>query len=114
MTDASAAGSVGIIGWQIGADGVAATNDTGAVIVPVDSFYLTQEPYDLAVDSNGFIYTIQFLTLDEYPAYDLMSFPPYDWEPETTVVGRSRCTRRFCVLMVSPWIPPPLLLPSPS
>ena len=44
MTDAKLSGSLGIIGWQIGADGVAAANDTGTVIVPVDSNFLTQSP----------------------------------------------------------------------
>jgi hypothetical protein len=84
MTDANYhGGSAGIIGWQIGAEGVAATNDTGFQIVPVDSYYLTQEPYDLALDTNGFIYTIQYLTPNEAPAYALLSFPPYDEEPET-------------------------------
>jgi hypothetical protein len=84
MTDAYPyGGSAGIVGWQIGADGVAATNDTGSVIVPVDQYFLTQEPYDLAVDSNGFIYTMQFLTPNEDPAYALLSFPPYVGEPET-------------------------------
>jgi hypothetical protein len=83
MTDANPSGSAGIIGWQIGADGVAETNDTGTVIVPLDSYFLTQAPFDLAVDSNGFIYTIQLLTND-YPAYALMRFPPYGG-PETMV-----------------------------
>jgi len=84
MTDAYPnGGSAGIIDWQLTADGVAATNDTGAVIVPLDSFFLTQAPYDLAVDSNGFIYTIQFLTHNEDPAG--LALLSYDLEPETTV-----------------------------
>ncbi len=83
MTDEYPYGSAGIIGWQIGTNGVAATNDTGTVIVPVDSNFLTQAPYDLAVDSNGFIYTIQFITPYENSAYALMRFPPYEGEQET-------------------------------
>jgi hypothetical protein len=83
MTDENPSGSAGIIGWQITADGVAGTNDTGTIIVPLDSYFLTQAPYDLALDSNGFIYTIQLLRTDN-PAYALMSFPPYDGERETT------------------------------
>jgi hypothetical protein len=83
MTDASTEGSAGIIDWQLTTDGIAATNDTGAVIVPLDSLFLTQEPYDLAVDSNGYIYTIQFLTLNEDPAG--LALLSYDLEPVTTV-----------------------------
>jgi hypothetical protein len=84
MTDEKPYVSAGIIGWQITAGGAAATNDTGTIIAPLDSDFLTQAPYDLAVDSNGFIYTIQFLTSDN-PADALMSFPPYEGEPEITV-----------------------------
>ncbi len=83
MTDAELSGSLGIIGWQIGADGVAAANDTGTVIVPVDSNFLTQSPFGLALDRNGYIYTIQQLTIDN-PAYELMRFPPYEGEPKIT------------------------------
>ncbi len=81
MADENAATSAGIIGWQIGTNGVAASNDMGTVIVPVNS-YLTQAPYDFTLDSNGFIYTTQFIT-NGNPAYDLLSFPPYQGVPET-------------------------------
>jgi len=84
MTDEYPYGSAGIIGWQIGADGVAVTNDTGTVIVPLDSYLLTQGPYDLAVGSNGYIYAIQVLTSDN-PGWALLSFPPYEGEPQTAV-----------------------------
>jgi hypothetical protein len=83
MTDNYPYGSAGIIGWQLTSNGVAATDDTGSVIVAVDADFLTQAPYDLALGSNNFIYTIQFLTNDS-PAYALMSFPPYAGQPETT------------------------------
>ena len=83
MTDEKPYVSAGIIAWQITANGAAATNDTGTVIAPLDSDFLTQAPYDLAVDSNGYIYTIQFLTSDS-PAGALMCFPPYEGQPETT------------------------------
>jgi hypothetical protein len=76
-------GSAGIIGWQMTGDGAAAANDTGTSIVPVDSYILTEAPYDVAVDSNGFIYTIQFLTTFN-PNYALITFPPYEGEPEMT------------------------------
>ncbi len=83
MTDEYPYGSAGVIRWQITADGVAATNDMGTVIVPAGSDFLTQAPYDLALDSNSFIYTIQFMTNDS-PTYAVMRFPPYDGESETT------------------------------
>jgi hypothetical protein len=82
MTDENPSESAGIIGWQIGADGVAATNDTGTNIVSLDTYFLTQGPWDLAVGSNGFIYAIQLLTSD-YPGYALLSFPPYEGTQET-------------------------------
>jgi len=44
---------------------------------------LTQAPYDLSLDTNGFIYTIQQLTNGGPPSYGLMSFPPYVGEPES-------------------------------
>jgi hypothetical protein len=81
MTDENPSGSAGIIGWQLTNGGVVAANDTGSVIVPLDSDFLTQAPYDLDLDSNGFLYTIQFLTGDS-PAYALMEFPPYAGSPE--------------------------------
>ncbi|MGP8200708.1 MAG: hypothetical protein ACLQU4_14525 [Limisphaerales bacterium] len=83
MADAELSGSVGINGWQIGTNGVAAANYPGTQIVPVDSYFLTQSPSDLAVDANGFIYVSQQLTTDN-PAYALMSFPPYEGMPEMT------------------------------
>jgi hypothetical protein len=83
MTDESPSDSAGVIGWQLASGGVAATNDTGTVILPLDANYLTQAPYDLSLDSKGFIYTIQFLRTAA-PAYALMSFPPYGGVSETT------------------------------
>jgi hypothetical protein len=81
MPDENPYGSAGIMSWEITSDGAAATNDMGTIIVPVDPYFLTQAPYDLALDTNGYIYTIQYLTND-YPAYALMSFPPDDTAPE--------------------------------
>jgi hypothetical protein len=82
MTDQYAYGSAGIIGWQLGSDGTVATNDTGTIILPVDSEFLTQAPYDLSVGSNGFIYTIQYLS-NGNNAYALLSFLPYQGVPES-------------------------------
>jgi hypothetical protein len=82
LYDQNPYGSAGIVGWNLNSQGVAATGDMGTSIVPIDSDFLTQAPYDLSLGSNGFIYTIQYLTSDS-PAYALMSFPPYAGEQET-------------------------------
>lgn len=84
MTDYNPDGSTGIIGWQLGTNGVVSTNDTGTIIVEANVDYLSVAPYDVAIDTNNSIYTIQFLDGGESPTYDLMSFPPYYGEPETT------------------------------
>jgi hypothetical protein len=83
MADGAAQDSAGIICWQAAVNGVAATNDSGTIIAPINSDFLSQAPYDIALDSNSCIYAIQFLTTDN-PAYALMGFPPYDEEPEIT------------------------------
>lgn len=83
MTDENPSGSAGIIGWQL-TDGVAAADDTGTVIVPLDGDSLTQAPYDLALDTNGAIYTIQYITPTESSANALIRFPPYQEVPDTT------------------------------
>jgi hypothetical protein len=84
MTDEQAAGSAGILRWQLTADGTVATNDTGTVIVPVaNGSRLSVAPYDLAVDTDGSIYTIQFLTNADPADAVVMCFPPYQGVPET-------------------------------
>jgi hypothetical protein len=84
MTDENPFVSAGIVSWEIGTNGVAANGDQGTVIVPLDSDYLTEAPYDLAVNSNGFIYTVQFIRPWDEPSSELLVFPPYSGEPETT------------------------------
>lgn len=83
MTDQNPYGSLGVIGWHLGPDGTASTNDTGTPIIPLDSEFLTQAPYDLTVDSNGFIYTVEYLTNGGPPAYALISFHPYLEVPDS-------------------------------
>ncbi|MGD0815095.1 MAG: hypothetical protein ABSA83_15960 [Verrucomicrobiota bacterium] len=82
MTDAELSGSVGVNGWQIGTNGVAADNDPGFVVVPLDSSFLTKSPFDIAVDTNGYIDVIQMLTTED-PAYAVMSFKTYGGMPVT-------------------------------
>lgn len=83
MSDENPYYSAGILSWQLN-DGVTSTNDTGTVIVPLDTDFLTQSPYDFALGTNGFIYTIQYLT-SPGPDYALMEFPPYQGSPVTAV-----------------------------
>jgi hypothetical protein len=52
--------SLGIVRWDVQSDGTVAYGDTNAaVVVAVTNSDLTLAPYDLAVATNGFIYTIQ-------------------------------------------------------
>ncbi len=84
MTDQQGGTSAGILRWQLLADGTVATNDTGTVIAPVtNGSPLTVAPYDIAVDSHGSIYTVQYLTNADPANSVLMCFPPYAGVPET-------------------------------
>jgi hypothetical protein len=91
MTDQNTNGSAGILRWQLGADGTVATNDTGAVIAPVtNTSPLSWAPYDIAIDTNGFIYTIQQLTpanMGTIPSIiPIMCLHPYSGVPETNAL----------------------------
>jgi hypothetical protein len=84
MTDANYPDqSAGIVVWQAATNGVAAPDDTGMVVAPIDQSFLSVKPYDLALDTNDYIYAVQFLYPSDKPAYVLMQFPPYQGEPET-------------------------------
>jgi hypothetical protein len=53
-------GGLGVLRWNLTADGTLATNDTGTVIVGVgEGSDLTYAPFDVAVGTNGRIYVIQ-------------------------------------------------------
>jgi hypothetical protein len=79
----SCTNSAGIIVWAA-TNGMAAMNDQGTIVAPVDSTNsLSEGPYDLDLDTNGNIYTIQFITTTDNPADALMSFPPFEGIPET-------------------------------
>ncbi len=79
--------SVGLVRWQVTADGTLATNDTGTVIVPITASNLTVAPYDVAVDAQGHIYTIQRVTDSGAPQNRVFRFPAYDesGRPETNM-----------------------------
>ncbi len=68
-----------------------ATNDTGTVIAPVtNASPLSWAPYDVAIDTNGYIYTIQQVTplnRNVIPTViPAMCFPPYEGDPETNAI----------------------------
>jgi hypothetical protein len=87
MTDLNTNSSAGILRWQLDANGNAATNDVGTVIAPVtNSSPLSSAPYDIAVDKNGFVYTIQLETPYNPGIVPIMSFPPYEGFTETNAV----------------------------
>jgi len=87
MTDELPVTSVGILRWQLTSNDVAATNDSGTIVAPVtNTSPLTQTPYDLAVDTNGCIYTIQSITNNGPPGDVVMCFPPYAGIPETNAL----------------------------
>jgi hypothetical protein len=84
MTDGNTGGSAGIISWQLTGDGTVSTNDQGTVVVPVDMNFLAEAPWDLALDTNNFLYTVQQNANNNGPIYPLISYPPYEGFPETT------------------------------
>ncbi len=78
-------GGMGIRRWQIGTNGVVATNDLGTTIVQSGSASdLNLAPYDVAVDRSNAIYTIQQRLSDSDAAYRVFRFPPYAGTVETT------------------------------
>ena len=83
MADGNPGYSAGIISWLAASNGVAASNDDGTAVITGDPRFLSKAPYDLSLDTNGFIYAIQFMTQSDDPAYALMSFPPSNGAPET-------------------------------
>lgn len=82
MTDENPGTSAGIVSWRAATNGVAANNDLGAIVVTTNQEYLSKAPYDLAVDTNGEIYPIQFVLPSDDPAYELLSFPPFSGATE--------------------------------
>jgi hypothetical protein len=86
-------GGAGIVRWNLGADGTIASNDTGTVIVTVtNGSDLNWAPYDVALDTNGNIYTIQRVDGADFPSFAPMmrvfKFPPYAGWPETAAVWK--------------------------
>jgi len=95
--------------WQ------AATNGVGRAVIleppsPRSNQSLSRMP-GFAIDSNGFIYTIQFIQTRADPAYSLMSFSPTRDTGSHGWIGRSRCTQNCWKLTVSQWTRPAPLLP---
>jgi hypothetical protein len=83
MADTAPAG-VGIRRWQVGTNGVVATNDTGTTIVQAGlGSDLTIGPFDVAVDTSNRIYAIQQTLISGDPAYRVFRFPPYTGTVET-------------------------------
>jgi hypothetical protein len=78
----------GILRWQLGTDGTVATNDTGTVIAPVtNTSPLSWAPYDVAIDSSGYIYTIQLVTSSSnLGIVPIICFSPYAGSPETNAL----------------------------
>ena len=70
--------SLGIVRWNLGADGKVATNDLGTVVVEagLDSA-LDQYPVDMAVDRSNRIYTLQLAAGAGAPVNRVMRFPAY-------------------------------------
>ncbi len=71
-------GSVGVVGFNVDSNGVVADNDTGFVVVSATNSDLDQAPYDVSLDRNGNIYTIQRITDLDSPEERVFRFPAYD------------------------------------
>ncbi|HEX4122418.1 MAG TPA: hypothetical protein VH619_17520 [Verrucomicrobiae bacterium] len=93
MSDEQVSMPAGIIRWQLTADGTVATNDPGEEVAPIGTnTALTTRPFDIAVDTNGILYAIQFFSIQFFqtnppplpPA--ILSFAPYEGAPETNAL----------------------------
>ncbi len=77
MTDVKSGG--GILRWLAGPDGTCANGDLGLTVVGVNpDADLQFSPPDVAVDTNGNIYTCQAITESGNAAQRVMRFPAYD------------------------------------
>jgi len=83
MADSTAGASgVGIRRWDLGTAGAATTNDLGSTIVQAGAGSdLSVAPYDVAIDTNFTIYTIQNVTATGDAAYRVLHFPVYAGAP---------------------------------
>jgi hypothetical protein len=79
MTDGNFPGGAGILRYAVTADGTCAANDTGVTVVGVGgSLDYNYAPYDVALDKDGNIYTVQNLVDSGNPAPRVFRFPAYD------------------------------------
>jgi hypothetical protein len=86
MADLNPGQSAGIVQWQLLADGTVSTNDFGTVICPATNMSpLSMAPYDLAIDTNGIVYTIQQVSTN-LGIVPIMSFAAYAGMPETNAL----------------------------
>ena len=77
MADAVNNGA-GIRRWDIGTNGIIATNDTGTTIVQAGAGSdLSAFPFDVALDASNNIYTVQRTIVANDPANRVFRFPPY-------------------------------------
>src|SRR5205085_6093113 len=67
----------GLLKWAVTTNMTCATNDTGQTVVALGGS-LTSTPYDVAVDAQGNIYTIQNVTDESNPSPRVFRFPAYD------------------------------------
>ena len=73
--------NLGVVKWNLAADGTCATNDTGVTVVGVGSdplLGLTLPPQDVALDKDGNIYVCQAVADQKGPANRVFRFAAYD------------------------------------
>jgi len=99
----TAPAGTGITRWNVTADGTCAQNDKGTKMVrTLSGSDINIYPYDVAVDKDGYIYTIQYRLNSGDAANRVMRFPPYsgateaiaDWKigsGSTTFQGAFAC-----------------------
>jgi hypothetical protein len=94
---------LGVLRWDLDAGGTLVANDTGTIIVGLGgASALTYAPFDVAVDTNGYIYVIQQVSVDGNSMFQdtdpldmrVFCFPPFQNgnSPETNAlwqVGRN-------------------------
>ncbi len=77
MADVNAV-SDGVVRWGVTANGAVATGDQGTCVIAAGAGSgLSEAPWDVTVDTNGFIYVIQSIVDTTDPAPRVLCFPPF-------------------------------------
>ncbi len=79
MADNNSPAGLGVLSYNLSTNGTCASNYTGVTVVGIGGdTNLNSAPYDVALDQNGTIYTIQSLATPDDPSQRVFRFPAYN------------------------------------